>query len=313
MTMSVALTQNDHIVNVKDTERGLACNCFCFECGEPVIARKGDKNEHHFAHVNNKESCTITPESVLHKYAKQVILEQKYIKLPKTETQEERIWHFDKLIPEQTIGKIRPDLVASIDKGVMIFIEIAVTSFVDEEKLAYIQHLDVPVIELDLSQFHKRNFDIPSNEARDYILLNCYNKKWLHPRINTTDYKKETTVNHEAEKNKTFSIEDTKKLFLEQIEDEDITAQRVFRSPQKGYTKYSFTIQQMWVDALMFDSGMLSVRCVTFNPNMVEILKGWKREGRGYYNKKHTSWNFNKPFSDVVLQRLQNMNETPKV
>lgn len=295
MTMSVALNQNDQIINVKDAERGLACNCFCFECGEPVVARKGEKNEHHFAHANNKESCTINPESILHKYAKQVILEQKFIKLPDTNIKgEEQIWHFDKVIPEQTIGKIRPDLVASVDKSVMIFIEIAVTSFVDNDKLAYIQHLDIPILEIDLSQFHKLNFDIPSQEAKDYILLNCYNKTWLHPRLDTT------SINLQKPSVENTSSVGTNPSNLDNLQ-------------KTGYTKYSFTIQQMWVNALMFESGMLSVSCVTFNPNMVEILKTWRREGRGYYNKKHTSWNFNKPFSDVVLKRLQNMDETPKV
>lgn len=303
MTMSVALNQNDQIINVKDAERGLACNCFCFECGEPVVARKGEKNEHHFSHANNKESCTINPESILHKYAKQVILEQKFIKLPDTNIKgEEQIWHFDKVIPEQTIGKIRPDLVASIDKGIMIFIEIAVTSFVDNDKLAYIQHLDIPILEIDLSQFHKLNFDIPSQEAKDYILLNCANKKWLYPAVDTSIPKENTKL----------SLEDTKKLLMVHLEDENVKPE-LHKTLKKGYTKYSFTIQKMWVNALMFESGMLSVRCVTFNPQMVEILRGWKREGRGYYNKKHTSWNFNKPFSDVVLRRLQDMDETPKV
>ncbi|MGP9712765.1 competence protein CoiA family protein, partial [Psychrobacter sp. AOP29-E1-7] len=27
--------------------------CFCFECAEPVVARKGEKNEHHFSHLSN--------------------------------------------------------------------------------------------------------------------------------------------------------------------------------------------------------------------------------------------------------------------
>lgn len=75
MTMSVALDETNHLISISQAERGLACNCFCFECGEPVLAKKGEKNEHHFAHISNKESCNINPESILHKFAKQVIID----------------------------------------------------------------------------------------------------------------------------------------------------------------------------------------------------------------------------------------------
>ena len=82
MSMSIAVNEQKQIVNVKQVERGLACMCFCFECAEPVVARKGEKNEHDFSHLSNKESCTIHPESILHKFAKQVIMEEKYLTLP---------------------------------------------------------------------------------------------------------------------------------------------------------------------------------------------------------------------------------------
>ena len=71
MTMFIALNENKNLIHITDAVRGLACNCICFECGETVLARKGNIKEHHFAHANNKDSCTIHPESVLHKYAKQ--------------------------------------------------------------------------------------------------------------------------------------------------------------------------------------------------------------------------------------------------
>ncbi|MGO1473526.1 MAG: hypothetical protein ACTHWC_01350 [Psychrobacter sp.] len=42
----------------------------CFEYSEPVVAKKGEKCEHHFAHSSNKESCYINLKSILHKFAK---------------------------------------------------------------------------------------------------------------------------------------------------------------------------------------------------------------------------------------------------
>lgn len=66
MLMTIAVNKNDQLVSIKQVERGLKCDCFCFECGEQVLAKKGEKNEHHFAHISNKESCNINPESILY-------------------------------------------------------------------------------------------------------------------------------------------------------------------------------------------------------------------------------------------------------
>ena len=115
MSMSIAVNEQKQIVNVKQVERGLACMCFCFECDEPVVARKGEKNEHHFAHFNNKESCTIHPESILHKFAKQVIMQERYLTLPSLPDDEnsgDKTWQFDQLIEEQAVGCIRPEAAA---------------------------------------------------------------------------------------------------------------------------------------------------------------------------------------------------------
>ena len=40
-------TKIKKLVDIKDVERGLACQCTCFECGETVIARKGEINAWH--------------------------------------------------------------------------------------------------------------------------------------------------------------------------------------------------------------------------------------------------------------------------
>ena len=45
MTMSVALDKTNKLISIEHAERGLACDCFCFECGEPVVAKKGEKND----------------------------------------------------------------------------------------------------------------------------------------------------------------------------------------------------------------------------------------------------------------------------
>ena len=295
MSMSIAVNEQKQIVNVKQVERGLACMCFCFDCGEPVVARKGEKNEHHFSHLSNKESCTIHPESILHKFAKQVIIEEKHLTLPALPDDtdnEDKTWQFDHLIAEQAIGSIRPDLVATIDDE-MIFIEVAVTSFIDADKSAFIKQLGIKTIEIDLRGIIKQDMELPSTEAKDYILDCISNKQWIFPEPLIAPIPPTPLIDP---------------IYHCKTDDEEHNTE----SFDKGYSTYRFTIKHSWVDVRVFNSGMVSVRCVTYNHDVIEILKQWRNEGGGQYNQKYKSWNYFKPFSDTVFQRLQEMDMTPK-
>jgi hypothetical protein len=296
--MSIAVNDQKQIVNIKQVERGLACMCFCFECGEPVVARKGEKNEHHFSHLNNKESCNIHPESILHKFAKQVIMEERSLTLPSLPddtNHEEKTWQFDNLIEEQSIGSIRPDIVATVDKE-MMFIEVAVTSFIDTDKLALIKNLGIKTIEIDLREILSEAIEIPSKEAKDYILNHVHNKQWIFPEP-------KHLIATIAPEDSTESIYDCQKN----------TEESSTESFDKGYNSYRFTIQHAWVDVMVFNSGMVSVRCVNYNHGVIELLKQWRNEGGGKYNKTYKSWNYFKPFSQIIFKRLQEMDLTSPI
>lgn len=47
--------KNEKLVHVSEVERGLKCGCVCPACGEVLIARKGNKVVHHFAHKSTIE------------------------------------------------------------------------------------------------------------------------------------------------------------------------------------------------------------------------------------------------------------------
>lgn len=270
---------------------------FCFECGEPVVARKGEKNEHHFAHLNNKESCTIHPESILHKFAKQVIMEERYLTLPSLpddEHSEDKTWQFDHLIDEQSVGCIRPDIVATVDDE-MMFIEVAVTSFIDTDKADFIKQLGIKTVEIDLREIMTQGIEVPSEEVKDYILDCVSNKQWIFPVPKLLTMPADPTPLPEP-------------LYNCQSSTTDESSNGSF---DKGYTIYRFTIKHAWVDVRVFNSGMVSIKCVTYNHDVIEILKHWRNEGGGQYNQKYKSWNYFKPFSDTVFQRLQEIDMTP--
>lgn len=301
MLMNIAVNELDQLVNIKQVEKGLACHCFCFECNEPVVARKGEKNEHHFAHSSNKESCNISPESILHKFAKQVIMEEQSIVLPPLPNNDEmnaKTWQFDHLVEEQAIGPIRPDLVASIDND-MLLIEVAVTSFVDKEKLDFIKQLSFKTVEIDLRELLSQSIDIPSEEARQFILEQVHNKKWLYP---------------ETLEPKTLSLDWLSTLNVSCINSEQVDSDQDAQQsiPEKNYVKYRFTINKVWVDTWVFNDGGISVKAVNFNPEIAALLKQWSREGGGRYTPKFKAWKYFNPFAHTVLQRLKAMDSTPK-
>lgn len=287
MTMLIALDENKNLIHITDAVRGLACNCTCFECGEIVLARKGEIKEHHFAHASNKDSCAIQPESVLHKYAKQIIIESMGVLLPEVPNLdiEATWWTFDKIIPEFHLGLIRPDLACYIDEE-PIFIEIAVTHFIDEDKLKIIKSMNVKTVEIDLSGLLNSDLVIPSDEAKKLILESLEHKTWLFPALPKPCIVDLTGNKNQSVEEKTDSSTDSTQF-----------------PTASTWEDYQFTINGIWVHARKFSGGMLSVNC-TYNPEIIAMLKQWRNEGGGRYNNKYKSWNYWQPFSETVLERL---------
>ena len=70
------------LLHIDDVARGLACGCCCPECGRPLIAKKGKVLIHHFAHATDDPNCSPTPESLIHRYAKQQLAKLSQLVLP---------------------------------------------------------------------------------------------------------------------------------------------------------------------------------------------------------------------------------------
>lgn len=70
------------VVGIDDvSSRGLNCNCKCAACDGDFIARKGERNKHHFAHQSNYE-CVYANEIALYLYVKKVLSEYLRVELP---------------------------------------------------------------------------------------------------------------------------------------------------------------------------------------------------------------------------------------
>ncbi len=142
--------KNGKSVHISEVSSGLACKCICGSCKAQLVAKKGPKNAHSFAHHKSKE-CQYAVETSLHMAAKRALEESVVIVLPEliiTETVgvesreaivgERHIAKIDSVVLEHRLHDIIPDVIAYIN-GQPFIIEIAVTHDIDEIKLGKIQ------------------------------------------------------------------------------------------------------------------------------------------------------------------------------
>jgi competence protein CoiA len=290
MSMFVALDPNGQLITIENAMRGLTCNCTCACCGEPVVARKGLIREHHFSHHSNKESCFIQRESLLHLYAKEVIRNQLGLQLPPIPgtwpASEDKTswWDFERVDEELPQKGFQPDLVAHLRDGDQLFIEVAVTSFIGEEKLERIKSAGINTVEIDLSELLFSKQPIPSEEVKVHILKETHNKSWIYP---------------------------VPPLIPTQpaIDWQSIPAKPPAAESQTKCIEHRYTILGMWVSARILPTGSVAVRSWSFNPQITELLKSWRNELGGEYNPKFKNWIFYPRSREEVLSRLQKLDE----
>lgn len=183
------------MVHVDEVSSGISFGCVCPACDASLIARKGLKNIHHFAH-HNAPDCGAAIETSIHLIAKKILSDSSEIVLPSVNLNivnapfiidhEECDWSmspetkitFDDVKVEKRLGEIVPDIIIST-KGRELIIEVAVTHFVDDAKLRKIQKMGVSAIEISFEDF-ENTFD--DKAAIERIVKSSDKKKWLFNR-----------------------------------------------------------------------------------------------------------------------------------
>ena len=70
------------VVDIDEVKvRGLNCNCRCAACKGDFIARKGEKNKHHFAHQSNYE-CVYANEITIYILTKKLLEQLQTVEMP---------------------------------------------------------------------------------------------------------------------------------------------------------------------------------------------------------------------------------------
>lgn len=187
------------LTHISNVESGLKCDCICPGCGERLIAKKGNKMTHHFAHKANSE-CLSGYQTSLHLLAKDILLEEKRILLPKVEIHfndhggsykevlisDEVLIEIDNVVLEKKQGEIIPDVIAYC-AGKKFYIEIYVTHKIDDNKKKKIIQEDVSTIEIDLSEIDRY---ISKEMLKDILLKQSKQKQWIYNSVENQWYKK---------------------------------------------------------------------------------------------------------------------------
>ncbi len=154
--------RNGEPIHVSDVERGLACDCVCLACKKQLVARKGEKKGHHFAHYKSPE-CSA--ETVLHYYAKRLLerrifnsIEKKeklQIKWSCAECEGEHVGNIVKkaatVAVEENIGPCRPDLtIFDNDHNPVLFVEIVVSHKPEDYVYEYVKENKLGLLEFRL-------------------------------------------------------------------------------------------------------------------------------------------------------------------
>lgn len=191
--------RGDRMVAVADVSSGLACGCICPACRSPLVARKGARRRHHFAHAVSNPNCRYGPETAIHRMAKQCLLDARRIALPAftwTETAKDGLGQefsesaeiclssrisFEQAAAEYSFGDLRPDVVGWAD-GRPLLIEIAVRHPVSGTKLARLREAGLACIEVDLSREGRESLTV--DRLRELVVDSISLKRWLsHPEL----------------------------------------------------------------------------------------------------------------------------------
>src|SRR5258705_3379037 len=167
---------SDSVKHVSEVANGLSCKCICQICGGRLEAVQATKTNRkwYFRHYS-KFNCKGNLESLLHKYAKQVIVEARSIVRTKN-----HMIHYQFANSEESIDPYRPDITLCLENGEKVYIEVFVSNEVKEIKKDYFVANQYKSFEVDLCTIKDRNKLVEVEDLKRKILQNWENRRMLY-------------------------------------------------------------------------------------------------------------------------------------
>lgn len=285
MSSVFGLNEFNQLLHVSEVERGLACQCRCVQCQEPLVARQGQVRGHHFAHASNREACESNHETLLHWYAKRLIVEARGLVVPMTpaaaaalgasDGTSRGILHAQGDVQEEVyLGDIRPDVLVTADGGVVVAIEVAYSSFCDVVKTAAFAAKGMPALEIDLSAFTPDTFDPVL--VKEAVISSVDDKRWVWP----------TEMPAEA------------------------TASIVPNAPQPTPVRAQLPQEKIdfsgrWVFIRQLPSGDIAVKVGAWDPDLVPLVRSVCKAHAGEYNPRYKTWIVPRRWAATVRTKLK--------
>lgn len=172
---------------IRSVASGLACGCVCPACGGALVAKKGSKQQHHFAHAHGA-ICTGGLETALHRLAKDAVVAQRGLLLPAVEVYNKGLvqpaqWaQYTRALPEATREGLQLDVLLT-NGTQQLAVEIKVSHATPRYKAQKLLRMGLPCVEIDASAIYHEL--LANGEAEDLaavqtaILRHSGYRKWL--------------------------------------------------------------------------------------------------------------------------------------
>ena len=187
LTIPFALNALGHVVAARDLPKQARGPFRCAACQRSVILKQGEVRTWHFSHLPGSD-CTKGFETALHLLAKQILVEHRHLRAPSLVSVDEsslkknitlcneHVIHWTAAgEAEKWMDGIRPDFVANCGEHLLI-VEVVVTHEPDDNKLAQLDRLAIPALEIDLSDVAR---DATIDTLTHRILDTVEGKQWL--------------------------------------------------------------------------------------------------------------------------------------
>jgi ssDNA-binding Zn-finger/Zn-ribbon topoisomerase 1 len=187
--------QADRWVSIREVPSGLACACRCPACGGRLLAKKGRRQQHHFAHYRGID-CAGALETALHQLAKDTIVEKRGLLVPPTVVYRSSVWRaahwqiFREARVEVPYGGLLLDVLlqtgtppALKTRQALLAVEVKVSHATDLQKQYRLVRQGIPAVEIDVRRIYQEllaNDQAADLEAlRNAILQHPAYRTWL--------------------------------------------------------------------------------------------------------------------------------------
>lgn len=209
-----AIDEFGNLVSIDDIpleKRGLACDCYCIKCNEPLVAKLGNGGKmKHFAHQKDSD-CHGAVMTLLHRLSEEILKSEKKVMTPPYKTIPAQRLIFTQVEVEQRNDRsdLQPDIVGVTEDGIRWHIEIKNTSEVKDSKKAKIRESGINCLEIDVSgqsldKDKLKAFLLDSAESRQWINNPFYDKKIRQERYG--DEIKQNEKYHQYRKGNKYEI-----------------------------------------------------------------------------------------------------------